>query len=104
MTKQPRGPATRASPAPAKKARQRKSSSIRSSLSGQPVPLSDRSGPLRRLYRGCGRGGADKWPEPLRHEGRRVQDIPRSEEHTSELQSRPHLVCRLLLEKKKKTK
>src|SRR5690554_5007888 len=28
----------------------------------------------------------------------------RSEEHTSELQSRPHLVCRLLLEKKKKNK
>src|SRR5687768_17851645 len=27
----------------------------------------------------------------------------RSEEHTSELQSRLHLVCRLLLEKKKKT-
>src|SRR5690554_5421686 len=27
--------------------------------------------------------------------------IERSEEHTSELQSRPHLVCRLLLEKKK---
>src|SRR3989442_3587299 len=27
----------------------------------------------------------------------------RSEEHTSELQSRPHLVCRLLLEKKKNT-
>src|SRR5690554_7497366 len=27
--------------------------------------------------------------------------FPRSEEHTSELQSRPHLVCRLLLEKKK---
>src|SRR5690554_7250155 len=31
-------------------------------------------------------------------------DILRSEEHTSELQSRPHLVCRLLLEKKKKQK
>src|SRR5690625_7119898 len=31
------------------------------------------------------------------HEGQR----PRSEEHTSELQSRGHLVCRLLLEKKK---
>src|SRR5690554_7377382 len=30
--------------------------------------------------------------------------IQRSEEHTSELQSRPHLVCRLLLEKKKKKK
>src|SRR5437870_11399829 len=29
---------------------------------------------------------------------------PRSEEHTSELQSRGHLVCRLLLEKKKKTR
>src|SRR2546422_7784218 len=28
----------------------------------------------------------------------------RSEEHTSELQSRLHLVCRLLLEKKKKTR
>src|SRR5437870_11308413 len=34
--------------------------------------------------------------------GRRVfQQIVRSEEHTSELQSRGHLVCRLLLEKKK---
>src|SRR5436305_10250132 len=41
--------------------------------------------------------------------GARFEDIdvskrapdPRSEEHTSELQSRPHLVCRLLLEKKK---
>src|SRR6266436_4198260 len=30
--------------------------------------------------------------------------ISRSEEHTSELQSRLHLVCRLLLEKKKKKK
>src|SRR5439155_5893853 len=29
------------------------------------------------------------------------QTVPRSEEHTSELQSRGHLVCRLLLEKKK---
>src|SRR3712207_7278111 len=29
---------------------------------------------------------------------------PRSEEHTSELQSRQYLVCRLLLEKKKKLK
>src|SRR5437870_9315927 len=29
--------------------------------------------------------------------------LPRSEEHTSELQSRGHLVCRLLLEKKKKS-
>src|SRR5690554_7435491 len=34
--------------------------------------------------------------------GKRIIDVnSRSEEHTSELQSRPHLVCRLLLEKKK---
>src|SRR5437870_7135194 len=32
---------------------------------------------------------------------RRADASPRSEEHTSELQSRGHLVCRLLLEKKK---
>src|SRR2546429_7206466 len=35
---------------------------------------------------------------------RRLFARPRSEEHTSELQSRLHLVCRLLLEKKKTTK
>src|SRR2546429_4094809 len=33
---------------------------------------------------------------------RQVAELLRSEEHTSELQSRLHLVCRLLLEKKKK--
>src|SRR3712207_7203809 len=32
---------------------------------------------------------------------RRAEDLSRSEEHTSELQSRQYLVCRLLLEKKK---
>src|SRR2546422_2469174 len=35
---------------------------------------------------------------------RRARYHRRSEEHTSELQSRLHLVCRLLLEKKKKAK
>src|SRR6266498_3704730 len=39
---------------------------------------------------------AAKWPST-----RRPGTRPRSEEHTSELQSRPHLVCRLLLDKKK---
>src|SRR5215208_8446350 len=34
---------------------------------------------------------------------KRHRHLPRSEEHTSELQSRGHLVCRLLLEKKKNT-
>src|SRR5436305_8337103 len=38
------------------------------------------------------------------HRRRRHRVKVRSEEHTSELQSRPHLVCRLLLEKKKKKK
>src|SRR2546422_8480434 len=50
-------------------------------------------------------------PEP-RHDERHgslpeadCRQVPRrSEEHTSELQSRLHLVCRLLLEKKKKTR
>src|SRR5687768_17695256 len=48
---------------------------------------------LRRRRR-PGQAAADR--------GGRAQDR-RSEEHTSELQSRLHLVCRLLLEKKKKT-
>src|SRR2546429_4658950 len=47
-------------------------------------------------------------PEPLElmdlePRARRLHAFERSEEHTSELQSRLHLVCRLLLEKKKKT-
>src|SRR5947199_4707951 len=40
-----------------------------------------------------------------RHQRRPAHGVmPRSEEHTSELQSLRHLVCRLLLEKKKKKK
>src|SRR2546429_4304949 len=38
----------------------------------------------------------------LAHPSREAATANRSEEHTSELQSRLHLVCRLLLEKKKK--
>src|SRR5687768_18235739 len=39
----------------------------------------------------------------IRQSGRQLfPGVMRSEEHTSELQSRLHLVCRLLLEKKKK--
>src|SRR5690554_7405201 len=38
------------------------------------------------------------------HSSAHLMAEARSEEHTSELQSRPHLVCRLLLEKKKKNK
>src|SRR2546429_3153289 len=49
-----------------------------------------------------------RWPSarPARWASPRGRESPgvarRSEEHTSELQSRLHLVCRLLLEKKKK--
>src|SRR2546425_5012446 len=42
-------------------------------------------------------------PKRERNADRRI-DEPRSEEHTSELQSLAYLVCRLLLEKKKKKK
>src|SRR5438034_1817613 len=45
-----------------------------------------------------GEGGA------IDSEGGTLRIINRSEEHTSELQSHSDLVCRLLLEKKKKTK
>src|SRR3712207_6850921 len=56
-----------------------------------------------------GRGELDEalGQEGVGHEGAAVGlaqvflDQPRSEEHTSELQSRQYLVCRLLLEKKK---
>src|SRR5690554_7710034 len=54
----------------------------------------------------CSRVGAGPFPTGLDDEiGQHLRDsgkeYSRSEEHTSELQSRPHLVCRLLLEKKK---
>src|SRR5690625_7088322 len=41
-------------------------------------------------------------PPPQAHRPPPQARQPQSEEHTSELQSRGHLVCRLLLEKKKK--
>src|SRR3712207_6996165 len=50
--------------------------------------------PLRCEARGCLQ--VERHPE--------CPDDVRSEEHTSELQSRQYLVCRLLLEKKKKNK
>src|SRR5947209_11520655 len=45
-------------------------------------------------------GGAENFNIHFRHD---LGLFARSEEHTSELQSRQYLVCRLLLEKKKKT-
>src|SRR2546430_3139494 len=40
--------------------------------------------------------------EVVRQEAREIGEVVRSEEHTSELQSQSNLVCRLLLEKKKR--
>src|SRR3712207_7646788 len=82
-----------------------------------------RSGVTARNRQGACKAGARRWSRPVAHEERgsdvapprpvrrhaahrheRDADLahllPRSEEHTSELQSRQYLVCRLLLEKK----
>src|SRR5690625_7043532 len=70
------------------------------------------------LYYEFGRKVFDGWASYMRSDGQYIgafgqyarqadrwqQPGDRSEEHTSELQSRGHLVCRLLLEKKKKSK
>src|SRR3712207_7086532 len=78
-------------------------------------PASAACAPSRRRRPGVGPGGVGRGPDGT---GRARSSCspsallgtgaaggrppPRSEEHTSELQSRPYLVCRLLLEKKKK--
>src|SRR5436305_4308293 len=70
--------------------------------------------PYTTLFRSSGEGQAAErrrdqhqarlFPQEGADGGAFDQGRGRSEEHTSELQSRPHLVCRLLLEKKKKKK
>src|SRR5688572_30958214 len=47
---------------------------------------------------------AQREPGPRRRDSASFPPFRRSEEHTSELQSQSNLVCRLLLEKKKKQK
>src|SRR3989442_14076531 len=64
--------------------------------SGEPVQ-EERDSSRDRV---CPQGRVQDLREPDRPQRRRER-AERSEEHTSELQSRPHLVCRLLLEKKK---
>src|SRR5712664_4540101 len=59
---------------------------------------------LFRSERGPSLGLREVPPCPERPDGPRAVPTRRSEEHTSELQSRSDLVCRLLLEKKKKKK
>src|SRR5690606_41647631 len=72
---------------------------FRSTPIGDPVPLWRKSVRIpslsvRRSTSPAGTYGPYTWPRYL--------EDRRSEEHTSELQSRENLVCRLLLEKKKK--
>src|SRR5688572_31735662 len=80
---------------------------FRSPLRCQPLPSAVRAAATKRSAAGAGAGGSAGaggaggsggagCGTPAR--GTR----PRSEEHTSELQSQSNLVCRLLLEKKKK--
>src|SRR3712207_9491527 len=74
--------------------------SLRGALAGGCPPLGPRSQAHGlRSYRSAGRRPDDGL---AREDRRRAQLGLRSEEHTSELQSRQYLVCRLLLEKKKK--
>src|SRR2546422_1493616 len=61
--------------------------------------------PYTTLFQSAGAGACAGPRAPSRARRGAAADLaraPRSEEHTSELQSRLHLVCRLLLEKKKK--
>src|SRR2546422_11626941 len=62
---------------------------------------STRSHPGFPLDRGCPEGALHRPLAPMT-QADGEEHLLRSEEHTSELQSRLHLVCRLLLEKKKK--
>src|SRR2546429_950267 len=69
--------------------------------------------PYTTLFRSCRNSAASIWSlgrapcllssRPSRFSTLRGMPSRRSEEHTSELQSRLHLVCRLLLEKKKRS-
>src|SRR5690348_17590356 len=77
---------------------------FRSAADGPLLPV----GPAGRAHVCIGAGFALRWPnrspDPGAGAKRRIfrgGSAGRSEEHTSELQSPVHLVCRLLLEKKK---
>src|SRR5690625_5453626 len=55
----------------------------------------------QRLYEQYAEPAFEDWLAQIRGQAYVENRLDRSEEHTSELQSRGHLVCRLLLEKKK---
>src|SRR5215471_6398250 len=58
--------------------------------------------PYTTLFRSCETAGLERRRDRLQPFGHGGRPLARSEEHTSELQSRRDLVCRLLLETKKK--
>src|SRR2546430_8751222 len=64
----------------------------------------DRGGDLGRATGGLGGVSARLEDRPGPSSSYFLEPLPRSEEHTSELQSQSNLVCRLLLEKKTKHK
>src|SRR5690606_40243977 len=78
----------------------------------QPQPFEQGPEPFRQPLRPLHRGSPPPRPSSGRRQIQKWEDVPvlpfqanfRSEEHTSELQSRENLVCRLLLEKKKNTR
>src|SRR5688572_32135382 len=73
----------------------------RESAQMEGMPISYRYDPLQ-LQLAMGLSGAGGRPDRRYVRRRGVSSPLRSEEHTSELQSQSNLVCRLLLEKKKK--
>src|SRR3712207_7058918 len=73
---------------------------FRSNVPDPHAAIPARGGDLRAA-RGKGHG---RHPAGVAAKGADHPPAGRSEEHTSELQSRQYLVCRLLLEKKKKSK
>src|SRR3712207_6875589 len=76
---------------------------FRSRAGARTRPVSPRRGACRaRLHVGGAQSGLASVAVGERRVAAAVAAFPRSEEHTSELQSRQYLVCRLLLEKKKK--
>src|SRR3712207_7579864 len=78
----------------------------RSTLFPYTTLFRSRGVPAQRVAQALGAAPGDERPqrhaaeEDHEHDDLRVRAV-RSEEHTSELQSRQYLVCRLLLEKKK---
>src|SRR5688572_32062010 len=74
------------------------------SLIRQDFPISGKSDNGSALQSVNGLLNPDGMAAEIRHDVLYISTVKRSEEHTSELQSQSNLVCRLLLEKKKKIK